>query len=361
MPPYKVLVVDDSAFMRKLISDIIAEDKQFIVVHAAKNGREAVEKVKELRPDVITMDVQMPEMNGIEALKIIMREFPTPTIMLSSLADAGAKETINALELGAVDFVRKPSGSISIDIYKIKEILQEKLKAAAKSNLKSVKLKFRPAISQPILKTAALEKTKLLKEERSTLFQHLVAIGTSTGGPRALQSVLPYIPESFPAPILVVQHMPPNFTKSLAIRLDSISRIRVVEAEEGMPVIPGTAYIAPGGFHMKLNKGPAGSYKISLSKEEPQCGHRPSVDVMFNSLLPFKDLRRHIVLMTGMGSDGAKGMKALLDSGAETTIAEAEETCVVYGMPRSAVELQGATHILPLFEIAGKLTSVVVN
>ncbi|HEY0826914.1 MAG TPA: CheB methylesterase domain-containing protein [Bacilli bacterium] len=193
---------------------------------------------------------------------------------------------------------------------------------------------------------------------RSASFQHLVAIGTSTGGPRALQQLITRLPESFLAPILIVQHMPPKFTKSLALRLDSLSKIKVVEAEDESIITSGTAYIAPGGWHMTLVKKGA-QYQIRLSKEELRSGHRPSVDTMFESLVPHHELERHIVIMTGMGSDGAKGMSVLIESGVSSTIVEAEESCVVYGMPRAAVELNQVDYVLPLEEISSKLIELV--
>jgi len=371
MPAYKVLVVDDSAFMRKMISDMISEVPQFQVIATAKNGKDAVEKVKELNPDVVTMDVEMPEMNGLQAVKAIMEEHPVPIIMLSSLTEAGAKETIMALEFGAIDFIRKPSGSISLDVYKVSSLLAEKLKVAVGTKVRKIEAApsrplFRPA--QPAMRppgqVAKPEKPKApdLPERSSSAshkFTQIVAIGTSTGGPRALQQVLSGIPEQFPAPILIVQHMPPNFTKSLAHRLDTLSPIHVVEAEDGTVVHSGTAYIAPGGYHMSLLHESTGSYRIRLTKDEPRNGHRPSVEVLFESLLPFKELTRHVVIMTGMGSDGARAMQTLKAAGVESTIAESEETCVVYGMPRAAVELNCVKYVLPLPEISEKLIHLV--
>lgn len=369
MPPYKVLIVDDSVFMRKIISDLVSEHPNFHVVGTAKNGKEAIGMVKTLKPDVVTMDIEMPEMNGLDALSAIMKEAPTPVIMLSNLTQDGARETIRALELGAIDFVGKPSGSISLDLFKVKSLLHEKLEIAVKSKLRAplarpepprLAPEAAPPGPAPSLRQAKTGTDKPANPEGQK-FIHLVAIGTSTGGPRALQQVLTQIPEHFPAPILIVQHMPPNFTQSLAVRLDSISRIRVVEAQDGMTLAAGTAYIAPGGFHMSVLREPGGMYRIRTSKEEPRSGHRPSVDVMFESVLPLHELKRHIVLMTGMGSDGAKGMLALREAGAVTTIAESEETCVVYGMPRAAVELNAAMHTVPVFDIPGKLVKAVMN
>ncbi|TBL77747.1 protein-glutamate methylesterase/protein-glutamine glutaminase [Paenibacillus thalictri] len=357
MSPYNVLVVDDSIFMRKMISDLISEDPAFRVIDTAKNGKEALEKIKTVRPDVVTMDVEMPIMNGLEALQQIMKENPTPVIMLSSLTQEGAAETIRALELGAVDFVRKPSGSISLDIYKVRDALLDKLRLAVKTNMKKMSPNVVQAPPPSIIKPSV--EASPLTQERSIRFNHLVAIGTSTGGPRALHQVLSHIPANFAAPIVVVQHMPPNFTKSLAQRLDSVSAIRVVEAEDGLPLQSGTAYIAPGGMHMVVVRDGTKAYRVRLTKDEPRSGHRPSVDMLFESLLPLTELQRHIVLMTGMGSDGAKGMAALKRSGAVTTIAESEESCIVYGMPRAAVELQCVTDILPQHLVAQKLSLVV--
>ncbi|NOV03149.1 protein-glutamate methylesterase/protein-glutamine glutaminase [Paenibacillus planticolens] len=369
MAQYNILVVDDSVFMRRIISDLISENPQYNIIGTAKNGQEAIEQVKLLRPDAVTMDVEMPVMNGLDALQRIMAEQPTPVIMLSSLTEAGAAETIKALEWGAVDFIRKPSGSISLDLYKVKQLLHEKLQMAVRTKLRS----FQP-IGQPPLLTKrnqaplARNKTGLFRQpdvpktitEGSMHFDHLVGIGTSTGGPRALHQVISNIPAGFPAPILIVQHMPPNFTKSLAQRLNDVSQIQVVEAAEGDVLKTATAYVAPGGWHMIVHKEANRTYKIRLTKDEPRSGHRPSVDVMFESLLCLSELKRHVVLMTGMGSDGARGMLSLRQSGIQTTIAESEETCVVYGMPRAAVEMQAAMHVLPQHNIAARLAQCVL-
>jgi two-component system chemotaxis response regulator CheB len=369
MALYNILVVDDSVFMRKIISDLISDNPQYNIIGTAKNGQEAIEQVKLLRPDAVTMDVEMPVMNGLDALQRIMAEQPTPVIMISSLTEEGAAETIKALEWGAVDFIRKPSGSISLDLYKVKQLLHEKLQMAVRTKLRS----FQPIQQAPVsprsnLAPLQLNKVGMLKQpdtkkplaESSTNFEHLVAIGTSTGGPRALHQVISNIPAGFPAPILIVQHMPPNFTKSLAQRLNDISQIQVVEAAEGDVLKTATAYVAPGGWHMIVYKDVNKTYKIKLTKEDPRSGHRPSVDVMFESLLGLNELKRHIVLMTGMGSDGARGMLSLKQSGAVTTIAESEETCVVYGMPRAAVEMQAAMHVIPQQNIAARLTQCVL-
>jgi two-component system chemotaxis response regulator CheB len=283
--------------------------------------------------------------------------------MLSSVTQEGASETIRALELGAFDFICKPSGSVSMDLYKVKQLLHDSLQFAVKSGVKPPGPN--DSIPQPAAKPQiAIDKTLSIpaaSQEGTTKFKHLVAIGTSTGGPRALHQVITQIPAGFPAPILIVQHMPPNFTKSLAQRLNDVSRIKVVEAQEGDTLHTATAYIAPGGYHMTVHLDTAMDYRIQLSKGELRSGHRPSVDVMFESLLDLKDLQKHIALMTGMGSDGAKAMLALRESGVPTTIAEAEESCVVYGMPRAAVELDAAMHVLVQQDIAPMLVKAVLS
>ncbi|MBW7473279.1 chemotaxis response regulator protein-glutamate methylesterase [Paenibacillus oenotherae] len=413
MSPYRVLVVDDSAFMRKIFCDLIASDKQFEIVATATNGYEAIDSVERLKPDVITMDLEMPEMNGLEALERIMRTLPTPIIMLSSISDDATRETIKALQIGAFDFIRKPSGPLSPDIHKVGEMLLEKMRIAvltkrvhqtaapiekpAPKLTPDVKLErtFKPrpkAADSPISKAppdvqgktmdgqsvkkpVAIHKPKQLaaqdillephkpvdkKPQPSSTFQHLITIGTSTGGPRALHEVITALPGDLPAPVLVVQHMPPKFTHSLAQRLDTFSNLRVVEATNGERVNAGMVYIAPGGNHMELAKDSRGYY-IRLTQEPTRNGHRPSVDVMFESCTSFKELRRHSVIMTGMGSDGVKGMKALNESGGESAIAEAEESCVVYGMPRSAIEAGVAKTVVPLRQIASRLVEAVMK
>jgi len=356
MQRYTVMVVDDSAFMRKIITDLISEDPAFEVIGTAKNGEEAVKKAREWKPDAITMDVEMPVMNGLEALQVIMSEMPTPVLMLSSLTDEGARETIAALAQGAVDFVRKPSGSISLDLYKVKDILLDKLKTAVKAKVNKIPS---PTVKSPVptnkQRTHPRTTVTSLFKEPGTAISRVVAIGTSTGGPKALQTVLSALPGNFPAPIIVVQHMPPNFTRSLADRLNSICELQVVEAEHDMVLIEGTVYIAPGGQHMRVNMSASGGLRIQLSKEAPRSGHRPSVDTMFESLVPLNGLKRYAVIMTGMGADGAKGIKDLRNNGAVATIAESEETCIVYGMPRAAVEMQGIDQVVKLQDIPHKL------
>lgn len=451
MAPYRVLIVDDSAFMRTIIGDLILRDKQFTIVATAVNGIEAVSAIARYKPDVVTMDLEMPIMNGLQALQHIMKTAPLPVIMLSGISEANTRDTIKALQYGAFDFIRKPSGPASGDIYQVGELLLEKMKAAVESiagknsssapkekttatavvppkripppqeilpkaplitratldtqdasetkkTYSAQKAMFQPmsSPSKPVAAQPAVDKPAPVakveitepapaskisaaqpgivsnygKKEETVLkksipnrpasgtFKHLVAIGTSTGGPRALHEVICSLPADFPAPVLVVQHMPPRFTKSLAQRLDGFSNLTVVEAEQGMRAAPGTVYIAPGGYHMELQRDSLG-YWIHLGSQPQRNGHRPSVDVLYESLAPLTELTRHAVIMTGMGSDGAKGMKVLADSGAASTIAESEETCIVYGMPRSAIEAGFVQTVLPLQQIASRLVSAV--
>lgn len=358
MKRHKVLVVDDSAFMRKLIKDIVESDPSFEVIATARNGRDALDKLQELEVDAVTLDVEMPEINGLEALEKIMAIKPLPVIMISSLTGQGTKETILALEKGAFDVVCKPSGSISLDLHKVKDELLEKLKAAVQSKPRFAVMedegKESGALATQEPEPAVPKRSKFIRS-----FDQIVAIGTSTGGPRALQKVLTSLPADFAAPIVVVQHMPPGFTRLLAERLDTVSALRVLEAENDIPLLPGVVYIAPGGWHMRVVRHRRIGYRIALDQEEPISGHRPSVHRLFESLLPLRELKRHIVIMTGMGSDGAQAMKNLRDDGAETTIAEAEETCIVYGMPRIAAKLGAAQHVLPLHQIGDRLIDAI--
>ncbi|MGN7453804.1 chemotaxis-specific protein-glutamate methyltransferase CheB [Paenibacillus pasadenensis] len=434
MSPYRVLVVDDSAFMRAVIKDLIEEDPAFEVAGMARNGVEAIEAASRLDPDAMTLDLEMPEMNGIDALEAIMASNPLPVIMFSGISEEHTSLTIAALQQGAFDFIRKPAASSPPgEISTIGRLLREKLHTAvlirerirrqheeaalAAERAKTAKPRqpdrrssvpaagagkggtelpaaaAKPAgrtagspSAAPKLPTAKPEKPAGLPSARprpeagaepkagrpaaskplrpaatagaaagSRNFEHLIAVGTSTGGPRALQELIAGLPEDLPAPVLIVQHMPPRFTASLAKRLDGAGPLTVHEAVDGQPVMTGHVYLAPGGNHMRLDRDERG-YFIRLSQDEPVSGHRPSVDVLYRSLVPHGGLKRHGVILTGMGSDGAKGMLELKESGAASTIAESEESCVVYGMPRSCVENGSCVTVLPLSSIAKELS-----
>ncbi|MCL9969507.1 chemotaxis response regulator protein-glutamate methylesterase [Anoxybacillus kestanbolensis] len=347
MNKVKVLVVDDSAFMRKLISDFLSEHPRLHVVGTARDGQEALQKIEQLNPDVVTLDVEMPVMNGLETLKHIMQKKPLPVVMISSTTTEGAENTILALQYGAVDFIAKPSGAISLDLYKIKDKMIEKVLLASEANLRTVKIK------QKMSMLPQKQYSKIGVSERNNAIgkKKIIAIGTSTGGPRALQHVLTKFPATIDAPILIVQHMPKGFTKSLATRLDSLCNIRVKEAEDGEVIQKGTAYIAPGGNHLYV-KRVGTSLAIHLDEGAPRNGHRPSVDVMFESLSALTDYEKVAVIMTGMGSDGTAGLKQLKASGNTFVVAESAESSVVFGMPKSAIAANVVDEIVHVDDIA---------
>jgi two-component system, chemotaxis family, protein-glutamate methylesterase/glutaminase len=343
----KVLVVDDSAFMRKVISDILSSDDCIQVVGTAKNGKEGIEKAQLLKPHVITLDVEMPILDGIKALEELLKLNPVPkVIMLSSLTNNGGEATMKALEAGAIDFVLKPTASIvHFNIDDIKEDLIRKVKGAVTSNITS----YTEHGKAPMRKKTEPKHSNQFQSD----LKYIIAVGTSTGGPRALQEVIPYLPANLPAAVLIVQHMPPGFTKSLALRLDGLSEINVKEAENGDVLKPGWAYLAPGDYHLAINKS-SRELIISINQESPMTGHRPSVNYMMNSVADCGHKNVIAVMMTGMGSDGSIGIAKIKAVGGKT-IAQNEETCVVYGMPKSAVATGAIDKIVPLGEIAKEI------
>lgn len=358
----RVLVVDDSAFMRKLISDFLNEDRRIEVVGVAKNGKEALEKVQQLNPDVITLDVEMPVMDGLTALAELMRTNPKPVVMLSSSTAEGADATFVAMQRGAIDFVAKPSGAISLDLYKVKEEVIEKVVSASKANIRQmVRQSSNVQSIKPSMNVRAIQKEEVgKKKESKTLSHQIVCIGTSTGGPQALQEVITKLPKNLNAPVLVVQHMPPGFTKSLADRLNNLSKITVKEAEDGEILESGVVYIAKGAYHLKVKKINQ-TVKIVLDQSPLANGHRPAVDPMFTSVAEeLRDFNKVAVVMTGMGSDGAKGLQVLKNSGRlVAAIAESEKTSVVFGMPKAAIETGDVTEIVPLEKIAETISKYI--
>jgi len=346
------MVVDDSAFMRKVISDIINGQPDMTVIATARNGEEALAKAKMTPPDVITMDVEMPVMDSLQALERIMSERPLPVVMLSSLTKSGADATVRALHLGAVDFIAKPSGSLSLDINKVAQDIIHKIKVAAAAKDKL----FRPVPSLRRVAPAAKDVSVGPKP-----LDKIVLIGTSTGGPKALHEVIPKLPPGLGAGVLVVQHMPPGFTRSLAERLNGMSALTVKEAEDGEPVQNGSVYIAPGDYHLKVKKigeGLKRRLQIILTKDPLVGGHRPSVDVMIESVLQEYWSPVLAVIMTGMGSDGTKGSAGVKRKGGKV-IAEDSSTCIVYGMPKSVIEAGYADKIIPLPLIAKGIAETV--
>lgn len=355
MKKIRVLVVDDSAFMRKVISDIINSQGDMQVVDVARNGEEALKKVRELKPDVVTLDVEMPVMDGITALKAIMQTAPLPVVMLSSLTQSGAELTMKALHYGAVDFVPKPSGTISLDIAKVGEDIVRKIRIAALAGSQVRRMHFGAAAPVSLVKPRVQE--SIVPRIESRRLEKLVVIGTSTGGPKALHDVIPRLPGDMNAGVLIVQHMPPGFTASLAQRLDGISHLKVKEAEHGEDVVPGTVYIAPGDRHLLVEaKQESGLRRLvtNLTLDPPVGGHRPSVDVMFESVAAHFWGKIVAVIMTGMGHDGAKGIIHLKKKGA-TIIAEDSSTCIVFGMPKAAIETGVVDKVVPLPEIANEI------
>lgn len=347
----RVLIADDSALMRMMISRMLEADPGIEIAGTARNGVDAVRKVRNLCPDVITMDVEMPQLDGLGALKQIMAETPTPVIMLSTLTTEGADATMEALRLGAVDFLAKP-GTRANDIAEVEKDVVAKVRAAAKASVRRVN-------PSAITQTHSGENQRLIRKDSVSSVKpdaqvtQIVAIGSSTGGPRALDVVLKSLPVSFPCPIVIVQHMPLTFTKLLANRLNNECEIEVVEARHKQTLQNGIAYIAPGGFHVTVDRRD-GQFRTLLNEDEKRNEHRPSVDVLFESMAFIRDIPRHLVILTGMGNDGAVGMQLAKQSGA-TTIAESEETCVVYGMPKAAIELGCVDHVAPLHRIGHKI------
>ncbi|QED47561.1 protein-glutamate methylesterase/protein-glutamine glutaminase [Cytobacillus dafuensis] len=363
MEKIRVLIVDDSAFMRKLISEFLAEDSKIEVIGTARNGKEGLKKVKELKPDVVTMDVEMPILNGLDAVKQIMLEQPTPVIMLSSTTKEGAENTLTAIQNGAIDFIAKPSGAISLDLHKIKEELILKVISASKVSRKNLinilpkTTKCEDSYSRIELRKPNDIVNKAFNRSNSNT-KKIVCIGTSTGGPRALQNVLTNLPADIDAGILIVQHMPAGFTKSLAIRLNSISNISVKEAVDGEIVQKGTAYIAPGGLHLKVVESGL-NLLIKLDKSESRNGHRPSVDVLFESVSEIKEYMKVAVIMTGMGSDGTQGLIALKNNGTVRAIAESQETSIIFGMPKAAIATRLIDEVQDVDKIAESILKYV--
>ncbi len=339
----RVMIADDSAFMRMILKDIIDSQPDMKVIAIAKDGLEAVELAVKHKPDVITMDVEMPKLNGIEALKLIMRKAPTRVIMVSSLTEEGAEITLTALEIGAVDFLPKPAGSVSMTFRQVAGQLIEKIRNAMKVDPRSLSMR-RP-------------KPRVLTIRKPAATGKIVVIGSSTGGPRSLDMVIPALPANFPAPILIVQHMPAGFTKSLAQRLDKQSNIHVKEAQEGDVVKPGWAYVAPGDYHLGA-KASGRNVTLYLDKSPKINNVRPAVDFTLDKVAEIYKDKTIAVILTGMGKDGTKGaFKVKFYKG--IVIAESKETCVVFGMPRSVIEEGYADYVLPAYDIPKKLVEIV--
>lgn len=328
-----VLVVDDSPVIRQVLSKLLLKDPLIREVHTAPSGKLALRKILRLDPDVVTLDVEMPVLDGLETLQAIMETSPRPVIMVSAVTHEGAEKTLKALELGAVDFIPKPGGLLSRDVAAIGDELREKIKAVARLREKWAN-ESRPGHKAPALPTPH-QVTRRVHLPRGGSVPEIVAIGASTGGTDAIREVLSHLPADFPIGTVMVQHMPPGFTRSFADRLNDLCALEVKEAANRDMLLPGRALLAPGDCHMVVRRGEHGDY-VELQRTPEVSGHRPSVDVLFDSVAELYGPRSIGVLLTGMGRDGASGMRTLHETGA-TTLAQDEETCVVFGMPKAAI------------------------
>lgn len=355
----RVLVVDDSGFFRRRVKEILEEDSSIVVIGDAANGQEAIEQTAKLNPDVITMDIEMPVMDGIKATQKIMAATPTPIIMFSSLTTEGAKSTLAALEAGALDFLPKRFEDIAQDKEEAKKLLRQRVKAIAENKQllrkapaatsATLKRPAKVASHQQPLKTARESQTTSVASSKTGDID-LVAIGTSTGGPLALQTVLVDFPADFSKPIVMVQHMPATFTPAFAKRLDQLCKISVKEAEDGDQLKPGLALLAPGGKQM-LVEGRAGNAVIRIIESEPSLTYKPSVDITFRSINNVFPRNTLAIVLTGMGADGREGARTLKASGSEIW-AQDENSCVVYGMPAAIVDAGLADRILDLSDFS---------
>ncbi len=341
----KVLVVDDSALIRSLLTEIINSQSDMTVVGAAPDPLIARDMIKQLNPDVLTLDVEMPKMDGLDFLERLMRLRPMPVVMVSTLTEQGSEITLRALELGAVDFVAKPKMSISEGMREYTEIIADKIRAAAQARMA---LLSRQSAPKPAHSTPTSIRNPLISSEK------LLIVGASTGGTEAIKAFLMQMPSDCPG-ILITQHMPAGFTKSFANRLDSLCQISVKEAEGGERILPGHAYIAPGDKHLLLGRSGA-NYVTQLSDAAPVSRHKPSVDVLFESAAASAGKNVIGVILTGMGQDGAIGMRHMKDAGAYN-FAQNEESCVVYGMPKEAVAHGGVDEIAHLNDLPKRVLS----
>ncbi|VTU26971.1 Chemotaxis response regulator protein-glutamate methylesterase [Variovorax sp. PBS-H4] len=344
MKKIKVLCVDDSALIRSVMTELINSQSDMTVVGTAADPLVARDLIKQTHPDVLTLDVEMPRMDGLEFLEKLMRLRPMPVVMVSSLTERGSEIALRALELGAIDFVTKPRLGVRDGLIQYTEHIAGKIRAAAQARL----LPGRPAAARPAAESAhePLLRSPLLSTEK------LIIIGASTGGTEAIREVLQPLPPDAPA-VLIAQHMPPGFTRSFAQRLDGLCRIHVKEAEHGERVLPGYAYIAPGGWHLALGRSGA-NYVAQLNQEPPVNRHRPSIDVLFDSAARHAGKNAIGMILTGMGRDGAEGLLRMRQAGAHT-LSQDEASCVVYGMPREAVLLGAVDEVSPLNEISRRV------
>ncbi len=358
----RLLVVDDSPLMRRLLADLFAEAGDF-QVEIAREGDEAIAKLHSFRPQVITLDIHMPGMDGLACLDRIMLERPTPVVMVSSLTAQGADETLEAMALGAIDFIAKPSGAVSLGIDRLAPLLIDKVRAAASARIpktlrlaERIRLRTAAPLPKPTLKP--IPPVRLQRQAAVRVGNGLVVVGCSTGGPPALEALLTGLTADFPWPIVIAQHMPASFTGPLARRLDRICALKITEVSRATQLEPGNAYIGRGDADLVIAKRPVGIVAMAAPSSTDYHWH-PSVDrLVFSAMEHFVPKQLVGVLMTGMGADGAEMMRQMKDNGGHT-IAEAEETAIVWGMPGSLVKLGGATSIVPLDQIAADLVTLI--
>ncbi len=355
----RVLIVDDTALYRKVLQDVLSAIPGVEVVGTAPNGKIALSKVERFQPDLMTLDVEMPEMNGLETLRNLkLKPIRPAVIMVSSLTQRDAEVTMQALQLGAFDFIAKPSGgSILQNIEALEEQFIPKIEALQKKAAPSPRIHVPPGKAFPAQGKRALDIQAPGAAGRPRAKPQIVALGISTGGPRALAELIPQLPADFPVPLVLVQHMPPVFTKALADSLNKKSAVRVIEAEDGMPLYAGTVFVAPGGKQMKI-VGNGLKRKIKITDDPPENHCKPSVDYLFRSVNEIYGSKTLGVIMTGMGRDGTEGMRLLKQNDAYN-IAQDETTCVVYGMPMEAVKAGVVDEVLPLAQIAQRITKIV--
>lgn len=345
-----VLVVDDSAFMRKAISTMLDKDSEIKVIGTARDGQEGLEMVRKLNPDVVTMDIEMPKMDGLTALRHIMMEAPRPVLMVSSLTTEGAESTLKALELGAVDFIPKQLSKVSLDIVKIEKDLIARVKTVAARKMRHVA----PARAVTARTAAPVRKPFVSPTGRPN--RDVVAIGVSTGGPPVVQKILSSLPADFPAGIVIAQHMPAAFTGPFAKRLDGVSKLSVKEAETGDILKPGCVFVAPGGKHIVLDQQ-ISRVEIIVTEQPAEALYKPSANVLITSVAEAVGKRGLGVILTGMGNDGCEGIRALKARGGRA-LAQSDHTCVVYGMPKAIVDDNLADEIIDLDDMA---ESIVAN
>lgn len=364
-----VVIVDDSAFMRKALATMLEKDPEIHVVGSARDGEEGLEMIRKLNPNVVTLDIEMPRMDGLTALRHIMMEMPRPVLMISSLTTEGAEATLKALDLGAVDFIPKQVSKVSLDIVKIESQLQAKVKEIGKRRFRPPVLSRVAAASTTLSSRSGLasnatgltpERKRYAPPSGGKVLRDVVAVGVSTGGPPAVQKVLSKLPKNFPAAIVIAQHMPEAFTGPFAKRLDSVCQITVKEAESGERLTPGVAYIAPGGKHLLIDQR-ISRIDVIVSLEPRESLYKPSANVLVESVAKGVGRRGLGVIMTGMGSDGLEGIRALKRAGGRV-LAQSDATCVVYGMPKAIVDNNLADEIVDIDDLADAImTNIYTN